>query len=64
MHAPSPAARELPKPKRLCTQDEEDSAYVPGENQDQEAKDVDRWMKINQQVILVLLYALLPSMPM
>ena len=37
------------------------SCMYQGGTQDQYVKDVDRWMKIKQQVILVLLCALLPS---
>ena len=37
------------------------SCMYQGGTQYQDVKDVDRWMKIKQQVILVLLCALLPS---
>ena len=36
------------------------SCMYQGGTQDQDVKDVDRWMKIKRQVILVLLCALLP----
>ena len=40
------------------------SCMYQGGTQDQDVKDVDRWIKIKRQVILVLLCALLPFMPM